>query len=961
VTINIRLELGQTSDAITVEASAVQIDTTTATLKQVVDSARIVELPLNGRNAASLTTLVAGSVIAPSNNADEGVTKTFPVAVTVSTNGTRANQVSYQLDGVPNIDFLSNVNLPFPMPDALQEFSVQTNNYSAEFGQNVGGVVNIVTRSGTNDFHGDVFGYLRNAVFNSRNFFAAQRDPLKRSQYGGTVGGPMIRDKAFFFFGYQGTRIRSQQGGLSAFVPTDANLAGDFSTALSAANPNNPQQRAIAIKDPFTGQPFAGNLIPASRLDPASLALANKWLPRSGGTGLFAYTLPIAQNLDEFTTKEDYNFSPTDRISFRYFRDSFSTPATLLSGDLLTYGDVVSYGFQDVALQETHIFSPNLLNDFRFGFYYESDKREPPPNSPAVSQFGVPISQGSANAIEGITVTGFFNFGSFPPGKFPRAGFTWTDSLRYVRGRHTFAFGGSFERDRLNESTETNSNGVFSFSGDSTGSALADFMLGKLRTFTQGNGYVQANRYSLFSLFAQDTFKVNSRLTVNYGLRWEPSLPWHDLYHEAEVFFPDLYAKGVRSQVYPNAPPGEMFSGDPGVPVDGRRPSWNNYSARMGFAYDVFGDGKTSVRGGIGNFYDSRVPGFANNRQSQATPFSLAVTLTSPQGPFSNPYLGTTNPFPAPLPPPHSLVFPAPVLVYSWSPNDRLGQITYNGNLTIERQLAANWLMRAAYVGSRANHINVNVQLNPAVYIPGSAASTDARRVYQGFSSIPLASSAGNSWYHSMQLSAEKRLSHGFTVLVNYTWSKSLDNIPLGEDTVTPTVLSSSYVWHLPELANGNRFVKAMAGGWDLNGIVSAQSGGPITVLAGADRSLTGIGYDKGVLAGSTLYTSGACANIAPCVNFLNASSFALPATGTFGNLAKGTLTGPGIVNWDFSTAKVFHITERYRVQFRGEFFNVLNHPNFNNPGASISAAGFGTIRGARDPRIGQMALKLYF
>src|ERR1035438_4970987 len=328
-TVNLKLELGATSDTVTVEAAASQVDTSTASLRQVVDSARIIDLPLNGRNAATLTTLVAGAVIAPANDSDEGATKTFPVAVTVSINGGHGNQTSYSLDGVPNTDFLSNINLPFPMPDALQEFSVQTNNYSAEYGQNVGGVVNIITRSGSNSFHGDAFGFLRNAVFNARNFFSATRDPLKRDQYGASLGGPAIRNKLFFFFGYQGTRIRSQQGGLSAFVPTAADLSGDFSAFLSASDPNNPLRRAVPIKDPTTNLPFPGNLIPTSEFDPASIKMTTTWLPPATGNGLIFYSVPIAQDLGEYTTKEDYNISNSDRLAFRYFRDSFDQPAHL--------------------------------------------------------------------------------------------------------------------------------------------------------------------------------------------------------------------------------------------------------------------------------------------------------------------------------------------------------------------------------------------------------------------------------------------------------------------------------------------------------------------------------------------------------------------------------------------------------------------------------------------------------
>lgn len=991
-TLNVRLEIGAASEVVEVQAGAVQVDTSTPTLKQVVDSARMIELPLNGRNPAQLTALVAGAVNGPSNGADQGSTKTFPGAVSVSVNGGRTNNIAFNLDGVHSQDIFSNVNQPLPMPDALQEFSFQTSNFSAEYGQNSSGVVNVVTKSGTNSMHGGLFMFVRNAQFNSRNYFAAKRDQLRREQFGGTIGGPIIRDKLFFFGGYQGTRIRNTQNGLTAFVPTAANVAGDFSAYLSAADPNNPLRRAIAIKDPTNNQPFPGNIIPVNRLEPASLAML-KFLPAaSGGNGLVFYSTPVIQDFKEFITRIDYSVTALDRLNFRINKSWYRAPGILANNNLLTYADETPDSSYNTALQETHIFGPSLINDFRFGVTREITSRHPPKNTPNMLDFGVQNVYQTANkAIESFGVSGFFGFGAFADSVFARTTFDWYDTVRWVKGRHNFAIGGSYEKARFNHDNHLFQNGTYSFTGDNSNSAVADFLLGSIRSFSQGWGSFQKDRNTIFSLFIQDTFKVSTRLSLSYGLRFEPSFPWHDLFRQAEAFSPARFSQGLKSKVYTNAYPGMLFPGDEGFPEDGRSTSWNNFAPRFGFAYDPFGDGKTSVRGGAGIFLNSRNPAFSNDAQVQTSPFSPTVSLTSPAGGFRNPYLGVNNPFPLPFPVPHDFVFPTPVRVYSWDASHFKLQTptVYNWNLTIERQLRPDWLARVAYVASRTNHLLENEQLNPANYIAGSTLGNDARRPFQPYTSIIQSTFSGNSWYNSLQMSLEKRLSHGFTILANYTYSKSTDDIPFGTDNTSPQlnaviakspytsnfksldkgpsdfdyrhVFVASYVWQLPALTGTNRFVRTAAGGWQFSGIWSAQSGIPVSISAGLDRSQTGIGFDKGQLVATNPYGPGACQNRAPCVDALMPSAFALPALGTYGNLSKGALRGPGLFNTDFGLFKSFAIRERLSMQFRAEFFNFFNRANFNAPGNTVSSGNFGAILSARDPRIGQLALKVNF
>ncbi len=997
LTLNIALIVGSTSESVNVNAAINQVDVTTPTLRQVVDRARMAEMPLNGRNAATLSTLVAGAVSAPSNNADQGNAKTFPAAVPLAVNGTRENWTGYYLDGSPNIDVLTDINQPFPFPDALQEFSVQTSNYSAEFGQDAGGVVSVVTKSGTNQFHGNVFEFLRNGVFNARNYFASKVDPLKRNQFGGTLGGPIIKDRTFFFAGYQGTRIRDNVGGQSAFVPTDANLAGDFSAMLSATNPNNPLGRAVTIKDPLTGLPFPNNQIPTSRFDSATMAML-KYVPRTQGNGIVFYGTPTVQNFDEYIGRGDHSISQKDKLMGRYYYDLF-TNVPSFGGNLLAYRQGSTISSHNAVIQEMHIFSPSLLNDFRFGFARVVSIRQAPPDTPSVADFGVPIYQPTPKSIQSISISGYFSTGAIPKSKFPRTTFSYIDDLRWTRGRHSFAFGGILEKAQLNMVNQSGLPGTFTFSGDTTGSALGDYMLGNLRTFLQSNGQHVKNRYGVMNVYAQDSFRATDRLTLSYGIRYEPSQTWHDLYRQNQVFYPDKYAAQVRSTVFPNAPPGLLFSGDPGVPYWGTTGDYNNVAPRVGFAYDVRGTGELSVRGGFGVFYDSSVPAFSNDRVLSTAPYSASVSLTTPQGRFSNPYLGVPNPFPAVFPPASNSQFVLPVQVYTWDPNHKLiTPVNYGWNLSVEQDLGGGFVMRIAYVGSRANHMTTAYDLNPAVYMPGSTLTTNQRRPYKNFSNIYMNSQSGNSWYHSGQFSLQRPFTHGFTISANYTWSKSTDTLPFNTDAATyatsgfytlpynfpdfrrydrgpsdydhTNVFVTSYVWQAPAFSSMNTFVRHVIGSWELSGIVSAQSGLPLTLYAGQDESQTGIGSDRARQVSSQVYRKGVCATTTPCIQWLNPAAFTLPAIGTFGNVGKGAFRGPGFFNWDMGVFKNFPVGDKLSIQFRGELFNSFNHTNLmvtdagtstQNPVTTVSGAGFGNILAANDPRIIQLALKAVF
>ena len=998
VTQNISLQLGSASETVTVSTEAQQVDTTTGTLSQVIDTRRVNDLPLNGRNAAQLTTLVAGAVLAPNNGSDQGQTKTFPVAVTVSLNGSSADQTSYMLDGGNNIDSYTNVNAPFPFPDALREFSVETANYDAQYGQNAGGIVNIVTKSGTHAFHGDVFEYVRNRVFNARNYFASTVDPLKRNQFGGTLGGPVMiphlisGQHTFFFVGDQKTILRNQAGGKSSFVPTQANLAGDFSALLNPTSPANPLPgQTIQIVNPFTGKQYANNFIDPSTFDPAAVKFV-KDLPSVGGNGLVFYQNPIKQDFNEVVVRGDHDLRQSDHIVARYYLNHFVNAGVLNTSNLLTYSDQANIRVQNALLAETHTFSANLLNNITANYTREVSIRGPLDGAPNAASFGVNIWQPTQKSIQSINVSGFFSMGDNPQATFQRNNYAFSEDLHWVKGNHSFAFGAHGETAKIDINSLFNQPGTFSFNSNTTNYGLASFMLGYLFSFGQGSGQYFNNRNQFYGFYAQDSWRATRKLTLTYGLRYEPFWEWRELKHRTERFSPEAYAAGTVSQVYTNAPKGLLFVGDPGVTeYSGVKPSYTNFMPRVGFAYDVFGTGRTSVRGGFGVFYDTRQPGIMGGSVANSTPFSVAVTLTNPKGTFSNPYAGINNPFPTPNPAPTNLVFPSPVQAFTYDPHGNYQvPVTYAWNTTVEQQFSGATAMRLAYVGSHMSHALTSIELNPATYIPGSSLGTDARRRYLGYSNIVDTDMGASGTYHSLQATVQRRLTHGLEATANYTWSKALNDIPYGsgltggstnQSYVFPiympdykrldrgpadfdrrSVFTGSYLWTIPKMGEGNMLLRAVANGWQTMGIFQAFTGQPITITAGKDASLTGLNQDRAVYNGTNAYGGTACsASAAHCVNYLSPSAFTVPTVGGFGNVVKGSFRGPGYFDWDASLARSFPLKGESGLQFRAEYFNLLNRTNLLNPTTARSSGGFGSITSANDPRIAQLSLKLAF
>ncbi|MEO5741384.1 MAG: TonB-dependent receptor [Vicinamibacterales bacterium] len=976
VTVNVALELGELSETISVAGNAAQVDVTSATISEVVDHARIVELPLNGRDATKLTTLVAGTVIS-SVSTETG--KTIPGALRLSSNGSEALSVSFRLDGTSNTDLYEHENLTFPFPEALQEFSIQTSNYSAAQGNSSGAVINAVTRSGTNSYHGGAFGYVRNKAFNSRNYFAAEPDALDRRQYGGFLGGPVKlpgydgTNRTFFFLGWQGTLVKNTTATTTVFAPTNDQRAGNFATCGAPCN--------AAIRDPLTGQPFPGNQIPVSRYDPASVKLMSHFAQLTG-TGQHQVSRASAMDFNQVVLKVDQQLTTNNQLSGRYFIDHFDNAAIITPGDLLSYrtGSPESrVRSQSGVVSWKRTMTPTLLNETHLGFQRMHAGRVTPP-TPSLQELGIrlPLYPTTPN-IQLIDVTGFFSVGADAPSDFVRNGVEFSNRTNWMKGKHSIQFGAEGQYYKATIDSEYRVPGTFVFNGSATGNAMADFMLGDMRSFDQGTGEYKDNTNFYSSAFFQDDYKVHPRLSLNIGFRYEPTPPWHEEVGRIQTFDLEAYRAGRKTTLFDNAPPGVFFRGDPGVPEDGTLGDFNNVSFRGGAAWDLAGDGKTSLRGGWGMFYDQHIIGRFNNGATNNPPWSIRVNVTEPVGPFSNPYLGRTD---------FDVIsldgvgrrdapFPYPVAANSYD-----GQfntpLTYNYNLTLEREIFSGWMARAAYVGSRTAGGHNTISLNPAIYVPGATTgTTDARRALQPYGALPTYVQQRWSKYNAMQLTLNRRFSRGLTINSNYTLASTVGNF--GDELIPyfmhqdPALVEgpldqmrrhrfvTSWVFDLPDVGDGNAVVRGALNGWQLTGIIQFQTGSPFTITTGTDISRDGIGGDRAKTTGVSMDPPAGSDQTL----WFNPAAFAAGDVGTFGDVAKGAYFGPSTYYWDMGLSKNMRFGDDMGVQFRAEFFNIFNHVNFANPATTVNSASFGRITSTHanqgDPRIMQFGLKFVF
>jgi hypothetical protein len=973
VKLELSLEVGEVSQTIEVTGSPTLVESSVPTLKSVIDQKRIQELPLEGRNVLKLMLLVPG--VQPTSGAFLNQEYTAPNQVFVSSNGGRGNTIVYNLDGVDNSDTYTNVANSYPNPDALEAITIETNSFSAEHGRRGAGVFNAITRSGTNNWHGSLFEFVRNSAFNATNFFTPGiEDGLKRHQFGGTFGGPIFKDKTFFFSSYQRTTFRRLSINQTAIVPTQEMRRGDFSN-LRGGN-----GQVIPVIDPATGQPFPNNQIPIGRFSPIAVKLLDYLPVPDNPTGLVRLSIPNSSDDDQLLARIDHNFSDSNRLTGRILYDRLKSGTGLSSNNILNAVARANFRTTNISLSDTHTFSPTLIGVFSATLNrLWSGKGGDYPTT--LSELGADIVDLDPNKDIWLQVPGFFNINSLGSVILVRNNYQYQGAFTYVKGDHEMKFGADTIRQQFNlPAASLASNGLNIFGNQYSGSNLSDFVLGRPSLFIQITPWGEALRAWQPGAYFQDNYKVTPRLTVNAGLRFDPYLPWKE--HQANKIL--AFKPGFQSQISPGLPPGIVVAGEFGVPEAGHKSSWTKFAPRLGIAY-LLPNEKTSVRAGYGVFFDYP-NAIINNRHASNIPFVLRIDVANPTS-LEVPWTASQpNPFPAPIPVPSGFRFPLPAIAVTYSDDFTNGYIQ-QWNLTAEHQLTSSWLARVSYIGSRGVKLMSVQEINPARFIPGQSTlqNINARRIYApNFASVQSLTTDDTSNYHAIAFSAERRFRNDYTIQASYTFGKASDYqsnvVAHGQSSFTNPFDRSydyaaadfdrrhrfvgSFLWQLPLLNNSSTPVRLVGGGWQLNGIVTLESGTPFSVFAGQDRSLDGVGGDRPNLIGTPELDTGRPRGEL-VARYFDTTAFQTNDFGTYGTAGRNLLRGPGSATVDFSVLKNFSTpwfnSEGATLQLRAEAFNIFNRANFANPNSTLTSALFGRITAAGEPRILQFGIRFVF
>lgn len=997
--IDLTLQVGQQNQTVDVVEAAPLVESQSSNVSQTVSRQMLNGLPLPNRAASSLAALAPGVIMIDPGT---GTAENYPV---FSVAGGRARNQNFILDGgnVSNAVGLTRPQQLTTLPvDAMQEFRVITNNYSAEYGHSTGGIVSMSTRAGTNQYHGSLFESLQNDAFNARNFFAASRAPVRLNQFGGTFGGPIRKDKTYFFVTWEQTR-QLTSATIKATVPTLLERTGDFSDLRNSAG------KLIQIFDPTTGsgttrQAFLNNKIPANRLDRVALAALNYFpLPNTPGTitnaNNFVGSSADTLNRNIIVGRLDHQIRPSDLATARYYINDANTNSTGTYGIPASdpNGDITDVRVQSLLVAETHIFSPVLANDLRFTYLRRKfiDTR---PGADENLPAAIGLTGVSGAAFPALTIPGYGIANTQTIGNSNAALGNATavariqtpildrqilDSVSWQRGKHAFKFGGEFRAGANDEIRDRSSAGNFIFSplitgfNGSGGNGLASFLLGEVNSAAiQVSDKIQS-RASYVGLFIQDDWRVTDRLTVNAGLRWEAELPRQELNNRMNSFDP------LAINPVSGTPGVVTWAGVNGVPERAFATDLNNFGPRLGFAYRIPGRIDTVIRGGGGVFYGPTVSNtigdVASLGYSTAASYTTAQAASSIVFPLQSGFPTYTRPALTPgfgaVP-----VGQAPNTAVSYFNPNQVAPISYQYNLSVQREVARDLLLEVGYIGNVSHHLTANdLSLDQVPTQLMGASNTQVLRPFPQFSNVTwINPSIGNSTYHGGFIRGEKRFRNNFSFLAHYTFSKFIDDVEAANEYGATGSYMDAYHRNLDKGLSGsdvphhvvvtllyetpkfkaNRVLNGALGGWRV-GLLETYEAGPVFTVVTASNTTNA--FPAGALRPNVSGNPNLPSDQRTIQRWFDTSLFSQPANYTFGNAPRSLLRGAPIVQTDATLEKSLTLTERAKFDIRGEFYNLFNHAIFNIPGATFGAADFGVVSSARAGRTVQLAARLSF
>ncbi len=1004
------LQMGAANQTITVSNEPPEINLENATVGRTIETSELNNLPLVDRNAYSFLDLVAG---VQSNT--PGNTLGYPqqvVQINGSTLENNTGAVSYYLDGGLDMTGVRMTGNQMPNPEALAEFNVQTSNYNATYGRMSSGVVSAITKSGTNQFHGTLYEYHRETNFNSDPWNSSGRQPYHRHFFGGVVGGPIIRNRTFFFFDYSGFRDQVSRLENNAILPTSKEAAGDFSDYLpgSSGNITSCNQSLSAadkaagdfiVCNPSTRKPFHGNII-TDPLDQTALNVIKALPQANAGTStapVWKGYVPTPASYNEYMGKIDHEISDRQSLHGSYFfLKGQNTVVPSTSANLPWSVQVQKYSLHVINLSDTITLSANKIDQTWLTYTRSFGGRINTPEK-WLSDFGSAFAGQGKASLPDINVTNYFHLVNAIDG--PTAGTNFY-SLRHLfiwnKGNHSLSFGGEVSLNKDVLLTDLNNYGVFAFQASTTagtGNSLADFVLGLPNSEKQDAPVTALDNSFFYSLFVQDDWRVVRNLTINAGLRWDLQTPPTDPQDKESTF-----VAGKTSAINPAAPPGELFPGDSGITRGIVQIPWKHFSPRLGFAWDAFGNGKTSVRGGAGIFWGG-VSGNEWNATSNFYPFTLRYTFGVP-GTLASPYSNTPSPFPFNYVKGQVATAPAGTSLSGIGLNFRW-PFTYQLSASVQQQITPSTVVGIGYVGSLGRALPFEPDLNYPVFNTANPASNTTKNVNNRRPNPTLGTlvelgdgpggiARANSNYHAMQVTFSRRMTTGLSFHGYYLWAKTLSSVGLDSSNVTVEDGSNlalekgpsnhdvrnsfvaSLVW-IPVYFKQNRFLDTILDGWTISPIVKIYSGSPFTITTGTDNNADGVSGDRANQVAnpynSTIHHD---SRAKAAVRWFDTASFcsysvanpaACPGTGAAGSAGtseRNGYYGPGSKQVDLALLREFHIRDNLAFQLRGESTNVFNFVNLNNPSGAINISPTtNQITGASDMRQIQIGGRLTF